>query len=190
MWRYLSGGAAATLLVMMVLWNRSLHRPEPRIPPRRGGAASPVIFAPRHRQLAARPELHLVSPNSELPLLLRILRPGRSACHALLPGLHPWPEQEPDLREGEIVTLLLQSDAGVDRTEAWMATRREVALWERGGRCAAQRMESNGFPGPALVAAAAAGTVLDGAGLRVALPSALRLKAARAWPSADEAEQR
>ncbi len=190
MWRAGLAGASLTVVLIALLAGHREQTSAPRMLPRRGGPAPPLIFAPRHRQVAARPMLHLVGLHADQPMNLEVRRASGVGRISVMPGVHAWPQQEPDLTPGELVTLLLTADQGLDRTEIWLASPREVALWERGGRSAAERLACCGFPGPALVAAAVAGSVPDTCVLRVGLPPELRLKAAGAWISTDEPEQR
>jgi hypothetical protein len=182
--------AIAAALVLTVLLLQAPAREELRLPPRAAGLPSPVIVAPRHRQLAARPILHLVALDSDAPMDLEIRRNGRTAHYPLLAGTHPWPRAEKDLVLGEVVCLLLRSDTGVDLTEVWLAAPRDPALWERGGKDAAARLAASGFPGLALMVAAHASALAPAAALRVGLPSSLRLMAPRAWTSGEETGER
>jgi hypothetical protein len=183
-----AGMAAA--VVLAVLFLQAPAREELRLPPRAAGLPGPVIVAPRHRQLAARPILHLLALDADAPLSLEIRRNGRTTHYALEAGMHAWPRAEKDLGLGEVVGLLLRSDTGVDLTEVWLAAPREPALWERGGKDAATRLAASGFPGLALMVAAHASTLAPAAALRVGLPSSLRLMAPRAWTSGEETRER
>ncbi len=147
--------ALAGVLLLMLLARGGSARHQG--PPRAAGLPGPLIFAPRHRVLEARPKLLLLSPLANEWLHLEV-RGGCGNAHVWVKaGEQPWPAALSELVPGQLVVLLCRGLTGVDRCTVERAAARPSALWQRGGAAGAQHWSRYGFPAAALRAAALAG---------------------------------